>query len=1152
MTSFQKMLTGIVSCAFALSCFAPQATAQLTPENAMKNLRFRGIGPATMGGRVDDVAVVESDPRVMYIGSAAGGLFKTVNGGQSWQSLFDDQPNSSIGDIAIAPSNPAIVYVGTGEANNRQSSSWGDGVYKSMDAGATWTHLGLKETHHVGRIVVNPTDPNIVFVAAIGDLWGPNPERGVYMSTDGGAHWSQTLKINEDTGVTDIAIDPQSPNILYAAAYQRRRTVFGYNGGGPGSGIYRSTDGGLHWTKLGGQGATVGRGLPSTGEIGRCALEVYRKNSNVVYAEIEHATLGGIYRSEDKGVTWTRMGDTNPRPSYFSQLRIDPNSDLKIWLGGVNIYMSEDGGKTFDQSRFRDVHSDVHGIWIDPANSDHLVIGCDGGVWTTWDSGRNWQHLNNIAIGQFYEVAYDFQKPYHICGGAQDNYSWCGPSSTMQSRGIGNSDWITVQGGDGFYNRIDPTDPTIVYAESQDGNLSRRDLKTSESKSIRPREDSDKDPRYRFQWNSPMAISPHDPKTIYFGGNYLFRSHDRGDTWERLGKDLTTGQDRAEIPVMGKKLDRGATLSFDDGVAAWPCITAIAESYVKAGVLWVGTDDGNVQMTQDSGKTWINVVSHIPGVPKGAYVSRIEPSHFAPGTAYITFDNHRSADYNIYIYRTTNFGDSFSRIVSGIPPEAGTVHALREDPVNQNLLFAGTEFGLFVTFDRGEAWHRVKNGLPTVPVFDLQIHPRDHDLILATHGRSFWIMDDISPLENMTPQTLSSDLKIVGTRPGIQWKMADYRSFLGTSNFLAPNAPAGLTVDYFAKSAGPVRATIVDASGAPVRTLNARAEAGVVNRLTWDMRYDAPVPPAGGGAAAAAAAGGGRGGRGGGGGRGAGRGGRGGAAAGADATPPTTTSPSTGEAQTGAGAGLAGELNAEFGAEAAAGRGGGGGGGGRGGRGGGAPLVDPGKYTITLTAGNAKDSMAVEVEDDPRVQMSNEDRAKKRQTIQTLVTMIKDAEEPRRKATGMTTAMTNLLASWQAPNAAPVPDGVRKAVEDFNARLKVAAAVFEAAGGGRGGRGGGGGGGAGPPAGYTPPPVTQKITQLMGQIDAYSSAPTTKQIQDLAEAQAELKGGVGEINTLWDEMPKLNKVMTDAGMQYFKVEMSNAPAAPAFGRGGGN
>jgi photosystem II stability/assembly factor-like uncharacterized protein len=1153
MTCFPKMLTGIASCALALFCFAPPAAAQLTPENVMKNLHFRGIGPATMGGRVDDVAVVENDTRIMYIGSAAGGLFKTVNGGQSWQSLFDDQPNSSIGDIAIAPSNPAIVYVGTGEANNRQSSSWGNGVYKSMDAGATWTHLGLKGTHHIGRIVVHPTDPNIVFVAAQGDLWGPNPERGVYMSSDGGAHWNQTLKINEDTGVTDLAIDPQSPNILYAAAYQRRRTVFGYNGGGPGSGIYRSTDGGLHWTKLGGQGASVGRGLPATGDLGRCALEVYRKNSNIVYAEIEHATLGGVYRSEDKGATWTRMGDTNPRPSYFSQLRIDPNSDLKIWLGGVNIYMSEDGGKTFDQSRFRDVHSDVHGIWIDPANSDHLVIGCDGGVWMTWDSGRNWQHLNNIAIGQFYEVAYDFQKPYHVCGGLQDNYSWCGPSSTMQSRGIGNSDWITVQGGDGFYNRIDPVDSNIVYAESQDGNLSRRDLKTSEAKSIRPREDSDKDPRYRFQWNSPMAISPHDPKTIYYGGNYLFRSHDRGDTWERLGKDLTTGQDRAELPVMGKKLDRTNTLSFDDGVAAWPCITAIAESYAKAGVLWVGTDDGNVQMTQDAGKTWVNVVSHVPGVPKGAYVSRIEPSHFAPGTAYITFDNHRSADYNIYIYRTTNFGDSFSRIVSGIPPEAGTVHALREDPVNQDLLFAGTEFGLFVTFDRGASWHQIRNGLPTVPVFDLQIHPRDHDLILATHGRSIWIMDDISALENMKPQTLSSDLKIVGTRPGVQWKMADYRGFMGTSNYVAPNAPAGLTVDYFAKSAGPVRATITDAGGATVRTLNARAEANVVNRLTWDMRYDAPIPPAG-GDAAAAAGGGGRAGRGagGGGGRGGGgRGGRGGAAAAAEGTPPVTTSATTGEAQAGAGAGLAGELNAEFGAETAAGRGGGGGGGGRGGRGGGAPLVDPGKYTITLTAGNAKDSMAIEVEDDPRVQMSNEDRAKKRQTIQTLVSMIKESEEPRRKAAGMTTAMTNLLASWQAPNSAPVPDGVRKAVEDFNARLKVAAAVFEAAGGGRGGRGGGGGGGAGPPSGYTPPPVTQKITQLMGQIDGYSAAPTSRQMSDLAEAQAELKGGVGEINALWDDMPKLNKVMADAGMQYFRVELSNAPPA-AFGRGGGN
>src|SRR5580698_7767402 len=488
-------------------------------------------------------------------------------------------------------------------------------------------------------------------------------------------------------------------------------------------------------------------------------------------------------------------------------------------------------------------------------------------------------HINNIALGQFYEVAYDFQKPYRVCGGLQDNYSWCGPSSSTQQDGIGNEDWMTVQGGDGFYNRIDPTDPNIIYAESQDGNLSRRDLRTSESKSIRPLEDNDQAPRYRFQWNSPMMISPHDPKTIYYGGNHLFKSTDRGDTWERLGEDLTTGAVREKQMILGKLVDQN-TLSRNDGVVAWPCITAIAESPVKAGVLWVGTDDGNVQMSKNGGKTWTNVVGTMQGVPKAGYVSRIEPSHKEVGTAYITFDNHRSADYGIYILRTNNFGDSFTRLSSGIPPEAGTVHVIREDPFNTNLLFAGTEFGMFVSFDRGANWHRMKNGLPTVPVFDIQIHPRDHDLILATHGRSIWIMDDISALEQLD---MTTDLKLFETRPAIEWKMANYRGFLGSALFYAPNAPAGVLLDYYAKSAGPVKITVADKSGAQVRQLNARAEPGL-NRTTWDMRYDAPVPveiPAGGG----------RGGRGGGG------GGRGNATAG-------------------------GELQTEFGAEAAAGGGG--------------------------------------------------------------------------------------------------------------------------------------------------------------------------------------------------------------------------------------
>jgi len=1105
--------------ALSLALLGASAFAQPKYEDILKNLKFRSIGPATMGGRTDDFAVVESDPRVIYAGTAAGGLFKTINGGVTWQAVFENEPNPSIGDVTLAPSNPSIVYVGTGEANNRQSSSWGDGVYKSMDGGATWKHLGLEATHHIGRIVVHPTDPDTVYVAALGDLWGPNKERGVFMSKDGGATWNQTLIIDSDTGVSDIAIDPQSPNILYAAAYERRRTSFGYNGGGPGGGIYRSTDGGLHWTKL----STGGAGHLPSGDYGRCAVDIYRKNSNIVYALIEHATAGGVYRSDDKGVTWTHQSDTNPRPSYFSQIRVDPNNDLKLWMGGVNIYMSEDAGKTWSQDRFRDVHSDNHGIWIDPNNSDHVLSGNDGGIWETMDSGRNWRHINNIALGQFYEVAYDFQKPYDVCGGLQDNYSWCGPSSSTQTVGIGNTDWITVQGGDGFYNRIDPVDANIIYAESQDGNLSRRDLKTSESKSIRPEEPNEKAPRYRFQWNSPLLISAHDHNTIYYGGNHLFKSTDRGDTWTVLGEDLTTNAVRDEMTILGRKIDKNSgVLSRDDGVADWPCITSIAESPVKAGVLWVGTDDGNVQMSRDDGKTWSNVVSHIMGLPKMGYVSRIEPSHSESGTAYVTFDNHRSADYSIYIFKTTNYGDSFLKLSNGIPPEAGTVHVIREDPENPNLLFAGTEFGIFVTFDKGANWHRMKNGLPTVPVFDIQIHPREHDLILATHGRSIWIMDNISALEKWDDKVLPSDVKMLGGgRPGIEWKMANYRGFEGQSNFFAANAPNGVILDYWLKTGGPVQVKVTDKDGKQVRQINVpRGEAGVLNRTVWDLRADPPVlPPPGGG----------RGGRG-------GRGGTAGGGAAAEAGPGAE-----------GGAGLNAELNTEFGAEAGAatGRGGGGGGGGRGGFGGGVP-VDPGEYTVTVTSAGKSDTIAVNVEEDPRVEISPEDRAKRRKAIDTLTSLIRAADEPTRKAIGLTTALTSLTGSWNGPNAVPVPDAAKKAVDDMEAKVKAAAATFTTPtpAGGRGG------GGAGARAEFAPPPVTQKLTRLMGMIGNYSGAPTSLQLSEIEEASAELQKGTAEIDALWDEVPKLNKTLTDAGVAYFKVTLPATVPPPGRGRGG--
>ena len=1061
-------------------------------DKVLKNLKFRSIGPAQMGGRIDDLAVVESDPRVIYAGAAAGGIFKTVNGGATWKAIFEDQPNPSIGDLALAPSNPSILYVGTGEPNNRQSSSWGDGVYKTMDGGVTWTHLGLKETHHIGRIVVHPTDPNIVYVAAQGDLWGPNKERGVYKSTDGGVTWAQTLFVNEDTGANDIAIDPQSPNILYATMYQHRRTVFGFNGGGPGSGIYRSTDGGSHWTKL-------TEGLPPKGDLGRCAVDVYRKNPNIVYAEVQHETLGGVYRSEDKGLTWTRMSDTNPRPSYFSQLRIDPNNDLKIWLGGVNIYYSEDGGKTFAQNRFERVHSDVHAIWIDPSNSDHLIIGNDGGVWYTHDSGRAWAHLNNIALAQFYEVAFDFQKPYHVCGGLQDNYSWCGPSSTAQQLGIGNEDWITVQGGDGFYNRIDPNDPNTIYAESQDGNLSRRDLASSESKSIRPQGPNDQAPRYRFQWNSPLLISPHDSKTIYYGGNHLFKSKDRGDTWEVLGEDLTSGAERDKQMIFGLKVDEH-TLSRNDGVVAWPCITAIAESPVTPGVLWVGTDDGYVQMTRDGGKTWTNVASHFPGLAKGGYVSRIEPSHKDASTAYVTFDNHRSADYGIHIFATRNFGDSFARITNGIPLDAGTVHVVREDPFNPDLLFAGTEFGIFVSFDRGANWQRMKNGLPTVPVFDIQIHPRDHDLILATHGRAIWIMDNIHALEEMKPQVLT-DLKLFETRPAIEWKMADYRGFIGSSLFYMPNAPNGVLLDVFSKTAGPLKVTVADKSGKQVRQFNAHAEAGAITRIAWNLRYDAVIPiepPVRGGA------GGGRGG-----------GGRG--------VAPVVATPAGEEG------GGGGELQAEFGVAPpeggpAAGRGGGGRGGFAAGQG---PLAEPGTYTVTIAMGDKTDSKTVTVEQDPRIQVPPSDREKRRQTIDTLVTLARQADAARKKAVAIHASLVTLTEGWKQPNAPSIPDAVKKSAEDLLAKSKKVADRFEAPGGG------GRGGGAGAPPPYAPPPITQKIGRVLGSLDAYTGAPNSMQLADTQDASAQLQKDLADLNQLVAEVPKLNKMMTDAGILYF-------------------
>jgi photosystem II stability/assembly factor-like uncharacterized protein len=609
-------------------------------------MTFRNIGPATMGGRIDDFAVDEANTDVMYVGTAAGGIFKTMNGGTTWLPIFDHEVSVSIGALAIAPSSHDIIWAGAGEANNRQSASYGAGIYKSMDGGRTWKLMGLEATQAIGRIQIDPHDPNTVYVAALGGLWGANAERGVYKTTDGGKTWTKSLFISENTGVTDLALDWTNPGTLYAAAYERRRTEWGFNGGGPEGGIYKTEDGGATWTKL-----TAGLPYANGGDVGRIAITLFRRNTNVIYARIQHGQ-GGIYRSDDKGATWVRQSDNDSRPMYFGIMGVDPNNDLRVWAPAAALYFSEDGGRTFNTTRGASVHSDYHGFWIDPSDSNHMMVGVDGGIYRSHDMGRTWEHDSIIAIGQFYEVTANGENPYKVCGGLQDNGSWCAYEMSLSGPGVINSDWQDVSGGDGFYNRLDPVDPAIDYAESQDGSLSRRNFKTNETRSIRPQPAEGEKP-FRFQWNSPIEISTFDHNTVYYGGNFLFRSHDEGNHWDKISPDLTNNVDRRTLKILGI-LPTTAELSREDGVEWWPCITVIGESPLNKDVIWVGTDDGNLQVTKDGGKNWTNVAGRVPGVPKGTYVTRVIGSKASEGTAFATFDGHREGDFHIYMYMTTD------------------------------------------------------------------------------------------------------------------------------------------------------------------------------------------------------------------------------------------------------------------------------------------------------------------------------------------------------------------------------------------------------------------------------------------------------------------------------------------------------------------
>lgn len=842
----------------ALLASPPLAAQNL--ESALSALTYREIGPALMGGRISDLAVVESKPQHFFLGTASGGLWKTENHGTSWTPLFDDQPTSSIGDVAIDQSNPNLVWVGTGEPQNRQSSPWGDGVYKSVDGGATWQHMGLEETKHIGRVLIHPRNPDVVYVAAVGDLWGPNPERGVYRTTDGGSSWDLVLHIDDDTGAIDLAMDPSDPRTLFAAMYQRRRTGFGFNGGGPGSGLYRTVDGGDSWSEL-------TDGLPE-GDKGRIGLAIYRQDGNLVYALVEADARAagsggggggggssdtGLYRSTDRGATWEKVSDTNPRPMYYSRLEIDPSNPDRIYVLGTQLMVSDDGGRTFRSDGAVQIHVDHHAIWINPEDPDHIILGSDGGVSATWDGTAHWRMFDNLALGQFYTIAHDMRDPYYVCGGLQDNDPWCGPSNTRSFHGIRHQDWYETAYGDGFWTVVDPTDSTIVFSESQGGNMNRYDLITGEKTPMRPitgpRENGDTAKTYRFNWNSPLMISRHDPATIYLGSNYLMRSRDRGMSWEEVGGlDLTKGIDRAELEIMGVPGSE-PMMSIHDGISTYGNLTVIGESRFDANVIYVGTDDGNVQVTRDGGETWENVADRIPGLPERTYVSRLTPSEHSAGRVYASFDGHRNGDYTAYVYVSENYGEDWRRIDDGLP-DGWSVNVVTEHHRAENLLFVGNEIGVFVSIDRGDSWAPLKNNFPVVPVDDIAIHPRENDLIVGTHGRSAWILDDIGPLEELaSSDILAQDGHVFGPKRTIMWAQKGDWPFYGAT-YSAPNPPRATRVRYYLGEESAENAelslTVADATGNVVRSLDVEGSAGM-HEVLWDWRYDPPFESEGGG-----------------------------------------------------------------------------------------------------------------------------------------------------------------------------------------------------------------------------------------------------------------------------------------------------------------
>jgi photosystem II stability/assembly factor-like uncharacterized protein len=834
---YLRFLVGLVLLCWPL--MAPSNIAsQPSNEELLKNLTYRSIGPTRQGGRFVDFAVPQQLPYTFYAATASGGLWKTVNNGLSFEPIFDHEKVFSIGDVTVAPSDPNIVWVGTGEANNSRSCYWGDGVYKSVDGGKTWKNMGLKESHHIGRIVIHPENPDILYVAALGHLYSENAERGLYKTTDGGKNWKKVLDVavrGKSIGVVDVAMNPSHPEILYAAAYDKERKPWTFNLGAPGSGVYKSSDGGNSWTKLGG-------GLPA-GVLGRIGIDIYRKNPDILYLTVENANkpkmsaeerqkeleegkssrgmIGGeVYRSDDAGQTWKKVSPEGKsiggEPAYYyGQIIIDPNDDKVVHVLSAASWGTRDGGQTW-RRRPLGFGGDDHALWIDPENSDHMILGYDHGMGITYDGGKNWYHPDFMPLAQFYAIGVDMSHPYKVAGGTQDNGSLMGPSTKRNGGPIRLEDWQAVGGGDGMYNVFDTSNNRYLYNESQFGPLSRLDLKTGEREQIAYQR---KKPELRWNWDSPVLISPHNSNVIYHGGNILVRSPFRGEYWEEISPDLTTNDP--------SKLTTG---KGGAGNIQYCTITTIDESPLEEGVLWVGTDDGNVWVSKDGGKNWKKLNDRIKGNP-GYWVSRVAASHHYMGTAYVSYTGYRRDDFRPFLYKTTDYGETWTSIASNLPDEP--INVIREDHKNPNLLFIGTEFAVYVSLNGGKNWIRMRANMPTQPVQDLVIQPRENDLVVATHGRGIFITD-ITPLQELTPKVLSEDVHLFDIESKVRW-IDNKFNVSSSSNFDGKSEPKGIVINYYLKNdvKGNVEVTVYRGDKL-INVIKAKGAAGI-NRVVWNM-----------------------------------------------------------------------------------------------------------------------------------------------------------------------------------------------------------------------------------------------------------------------------------------------------------------------------